>query len=119
MKIAITSTGTTIDAMVDERFGRAKYFLVVNAETGDYRVEDNSVNLTAIQGAGVQSAQRVAELGVAWVLTGHVGPKAFRGLQAAGIKIGTGAAGTCRQTLERFKKGDFTVSARSDKPDHW
>ena len=83
MKIVITSQGTSLESPVDPRFGRAKHFVLVDTNTGELSAHDNSQNLNAPQGAGIQAAQAVAQLGAEAVLTGHVGPKAFTTLQAA------------------------------------
>ncbi len=107
MKIAITSTGPEMDSAVDERFGRARYLLIVDLETGDFKAIDNMANMEAVQGAGVQSAQAIVENGVGWLLSGHVGPKAFQALTTAGVSMGVGASGTVRETIDRFKAGAF------------
>lgn len=114
MKIAVTSTGPGMDNNVDERFGRARYFIVVDLDTEEVECIDNAVNMEAIQGAGIQAAQEVVNRGTRWILTGHVGPKAFQALTAAGISIGTGAAGTVKETVERFKSGGFTPAEGAD-----
>ena len=36
MKIAISSTGKELDSNLDPRFGRAAYFISVDAETMDF-----------------------------------------------------------------------------------
>ena len=114
MKIAITSTGPGMDSLVDERFGRARFLVIVNPETGDFEAVDNLANVQASQGAGVQAAQEVASRGIQWLLTGGVGPKALQALSAGGVLIGTGISGTVRETLDRFKAGGF---APAQKPD--
>lgn len=114
MKIAVTSTGPGLDSGVDERFGRAQYFLVVDLDTEKVECIDNTANLEAVQGAGIQAAQDVVNQGAQWILTGHVGPKAFQVLCTAGISIGTGAAGTVRETVERFKTGGFKPAESAD-----
>ena len=59
MKIAVTSTGPGMDSAVDERFGRARYILIVDPETEEFESVDNAANVEALQGAGVQAAQEV------------------------------------------------------------
>ena len=41
----------------------------------------------AAQGAGIQTAERLAGLGVQAVMSGYVGPKAFTALKAAGLDV--------------------------------
>jgi len=89
VKIAftITTSGNDLNAPLDSRFGRAPKFLVYDMDTNTFDVIDNRQNLNAAQGAGIQSAETVARLGASCLVTGHCGPKAFRVLSAAGIKI--------------------------------
>ncbi len=98
MKIAVTAQGTDLESQVDPRFGRTKYFVVIDTDSDNFEVVDNAQNLNAAQGAGIQAVRNVAELGVEAVLTGHCGPNAFRTLTAAGIKVFTGASGTVKDT---------------------
>ena len=110
MKVAVTAKGRTLDDRVDPRFGRCAYFVIVDTDdmTLDAVANDNA---NASGGAGIQSAQKVAEKGVAAVLTGNCGPNAYRTLEAAGIKVVTDADGTVRESVERFKSGDMSAAA--------
>ncbi|MFW6062429.1 MAG: NifB/NifX family molybdenum-iron cluster-binding protein, partial [Planctomycetota bacterium] len=77
MQLVVTAQGRELSSPVDPRFGRAKYLILVDTETGAWSATDNSQNLQAPQGAGIQAGKNVASLGAAAVVTGHVGPKAF------------------------------------------
>ncbi|MBN2216019.1 MAG: NifB/NifX family molybdenum-iron cluster-binding protein, partial [Pirellulales bacterium] len=114
MKLAVTSQGTGLDSPVDPRFGRAKYFVVVDTDAGTASAHDNAQNLNAPQGAGIQAGQAVARLGVEAVLTGHVGPKAFTTLAAANIAVYTGISGTVQDAVEQFKQGGLILAAQAD-----
>jgi len=105
-KICVTSQSDNLDSDVDPRFGRCKYFIVVDLDTLEFEAIDNS-NINASGGAGIQSGQFMADKGVKSVLTGNVGPNAFQTLKAAGIEIITGASGTVREAVERYKRGGF------------
>ena len=119
MKIAVTSQGKDINSELDPRFGRAKYFVVVDTETGEFSCVDNAQNLNAAQGAGVQAAQSVAKLQVSAVLTGHCGPKAFRVLEAAGITVYLGAGGTVEDAVARLKAGEYQKASNPNVEGHW
>lgn len=119
MKLAVSSQGTGLDSPVDPRFGRAKFFVVVDTDTSAFSAHDNAQNLNASQGAGIQAGQAVARLGVEAVLTGHVGPKAFTTLATAKIAIYTGISGTVRDAVEQFKQGQLSLAAQADVQGHW
>ena len=119
MKIAITSQGAELSGEVDPRFGRAQCFIIYDLDTDQFEVADNEQNLNAPQGAGIQAAQTVAAHDVGSVLTGHCGPKAFRVLSEAGIKVVVRASGTVREAVEAFKRGDLKPSESADVEGHW
>jgi len=106
MKIGVSSTGENLDANVDQRFGRCKYFLIVDTESMEFEVLSNE-NAMASGGAGIQAAQTIAKTGAEVVVTGNVGPNAFQTLSAAGMKIFTGASGTIKESIEKYKKGEL------------
>ena len=119
MKIAISAQGAGLDSPVDPRFGRARYFIVADTETGGISAHDNTVNINVAQGAGIQSAKNVADLGVQAVITGNVGPKAYSTLSAAGIEIYTGATGTVRYILDAFRAGKLSRTDKANVEGHW
>lgn len=119
MKIAVTSTGPERSSRIDPRFGRTRCFVVVDSETNESTAHDNAPNLNAAQGAGIQAAQAVARLGAEAVITGHVGPKAYRVLKAAGISIRLCDGGTVSEAVSRFKAGELAELAAADVEGHW
>jgi predicted Fe-Mo cluster-binding NifX family protein len=119
MKVAVTSQGKDLASTVDPRFGRARYFVVADTETSEFEAVDNEQNLNAAQGAGIQSAQCVAGLGVEAVLTGHCGPKAFQALSAGGIAIYLVSAGTVGEALDKLKSGAIAPIDSADVDGHW
>ena len=117
-KICITAQGNNLDAQIDPRFGRCQYFIIVNPATLEFEVIEN-VNIGATGGAGIQSAQLVVSKGAEVILTGNVGPNAFRTLQAAGLKIITGMMGSVKDAIERYKRGEITPIASATVPGHF
>src|SRR4030042_4033657 len=94
MKTVVSAPGQGLEAQVDPRFGRAAGFVLFDTQTREARNIDNRQSLNAAQGAGIQAAEAVSRLGAECLITGHCGPKAYRTLRAAGVKVYTGAAGT-------------------------
>lgn len=120
MKVVITSSGQTLADPIDMHFGRARFFILADTETGRATAHDNAQNLHAAQGAGIQSAETVARLGAETVVTGSVGPKAYHALQAAGIKIALLEA-VCPGTeaLRQFKANELPVLDQPNSEGHW
>jgi predicted Fe-Mo cluster-binding NifX family protein len=119
MKIAVTTSGNDLNAPLDSRFGRAAGFLIYDMDSGEIQTVDNSQNLNALQGAGIQSAQNVAATGAKAVISGHCGPKAFRILSASNIKIYPCSAATVGEALELFKAGKLEAANDADVEGHW
>ncbi len=115
MKICVTSTGPTMDASVDPRFGRCQYFVFVNSETMEYEAMPNP-GIGASSGAGIQAAQTVADKGAGVVITGQVGPNAIQTLGATDISILTGASGTISDAIEQYKSGRLQQSGSTTVP---
>jgi predicted Fe-Mo cluster-binding NifX family protein len=118
LKVAVSSTGPGLDSQVDPRFGRCAYFIIVDTETMDFEAVENP-NVMAMGGAGIQSAQLVANKGVEVVLTGNCGPNAFQTFSAAGVKIVVGVVGTVKESVERFKRGELQPTIQPSVASHF
>ena len=119
MKVAITSQGKELSSEIDPRFGRAKWLIVVDTEEGDFKAYDNVVNLNAVQGAGIQTGQNIANLGVESVITGNVGPNAFKTLNAANVKIFLAEKQTVQDAIDSFKVGKLKEVDGANVEGHW
>ena len=117
MKAAITASGPTLDASMDPRFGRCAYFLIVDTDTMEFEAVENP-HVALGGGAGIQSAQLMADKGVKFVLTGNCGPNAHETLSAAGIGVVLGSSGTVRDAIERFKAGQFSTAGEPNVAGH-
>jgi predicted Fe-Mo cluster-binding NifX family protein len=118
MKLVVTSEGESLQSPVDPRFGRAKFFVVIDSETQVVTAIENAVNLNATQGAGIQAGKTIVELGVNSLITGHVGPKAFATLQAGNVEVYTGAAGTVADAVEQLKNHQLKHALSADVEGH-
>lgn len=119
MKIAFSTSGDHLAAALDSRFGRAPKFLIYDLETKSFELIDNRQNLEAAQGAGIQTAQNIVATGAGAIVTGHCGPKAFRVLQAAGIKVFNTDAPTVTEALQRYCNGQLAEASAASVEGHW
>jgi predicted Fe-Mo cluster-binding NifX family protein len=110
MKICITSQGESVDSAVDSRFGRAAWFIFYDESEDQWESFNNAASVDAAHGAGTQAAQKVVERKADVVLTGAVGPKAFKALDAVGVKVYHGAQGTIKEALAAFKNGQLQLT---------
>lgn len=118
MKIAITSRGQTLDDAIDPRFGRCAYFLIVDTETLQVEPIANP-NVALGSGAGIQSAQILAEHDVKALLTGNCGPNAHQALTAAEVEVIVGMSGVARDAVERYKMGTLAAAAAPNVGAHF
>lgn len=112
MKLCVTSTGKDMDSKIDEHFGRASYFLIVDTGTMDFEVVINTAQ-AAGQGAGIRAAQIILDNDAEALLTGIVGPNAFNALKAANVKVYEGASGadSVRDSIEKFNRGEYSEAS--------
>ncbi len=117
MKIAITAKSNILESDIDPRFGRCSYFLIIDIDTMSFEPISNE-SAMASGGAGIQAAQTIAKAGVEVVVTGNMGPNAFQTLSAAGIKVFTGADGTIKEVIEKYKKGELKETEAPNVDSH-
>ena len=103
-KICITSLGPNMDSEMDPKFGRAHFFLIFDQEGEDFEVLENP-NRELGHGAGIQTAQLIANQNVGVVLSGAFGPKASQVLDTAGIQMKSGYTGLVKDVLAKFRSG--------------
>jgi len=74
MKVAITSSGNTMESKLDQRFGRCSFFVIYDSETKGMEFIPNP-NKDAQEGAGPASVQLVASRNVSKIISGEFGIK--------------------------------------------
>ena len=119
MKIAVTSSGRDLSSPIDPRFGRCANFIIVDSDSMESQVVENSQNLNLPQGAGIQAGKTIADNQAEVLITGNCGPKAFMVLEQAGVNVITGASGTVGQVIEQFKEGKFQNATQPNVEGHW
>ncbi len=117
MKICVTAQGKDLDSQVDPRFGRCQYFLMIDPEALTCESMENPNRETG-GGAGIRSGQMMSSHGVQAVLTGHMGPNAFRTIASEGVQVYLGVSGPVREAVEKFKQGQYRASGQPDTGSH-
>ena len=88
-------------------------FIIVNPTTLEFEVVTNA-SAEHSGGAGIQSAQLIAEKGASVVLTGSCGPNAIKVFEKAGIQVIMNVSGSVSQAVQQFADGSLT-STPSDQ----
>ncbi|MBW2981541.1 hypothetical protein KY343_01545 [Candidatus Woesearchaeota archaeon] len=108
MKIAVSSNGKTLEDDIDMRFGRCRYFIIVDLENP--KKFEAVENEGAIQGhgAGIRAGQQIGELGAEAVITGNLGPNATNILNQLGIKT-YHASGKVKDAIDALKNNKLEI----------
>lgn len=117
MKVVVSATDQTIDAPMDQRFGRAPWFVLVDTESGEWSAHANGA-VESGHGAGIEASRAVLGLGAAAIVTGDVGPNAHRTLQAAGVPVYSARGVTVREAVEALKAGTLPQLIGPSAPAH-
>ena len=99
MRVAFTAGGESLDSPFDNRFGRAEKFIIYDTESDTFEVLDNTQNLQAVQGAGVQRAQHI--------------------IFAAGILVYQAKAETVSEALAMYKSKAIKPLKVPSVEEHW
>jgi predicted Fe-Mo cluster-binding NifX family protein len=114
MKVAVSSSGKNLESLIDPRFGRCAYFLLVETDDMSFEVFDNQSSSLG-GGAGIQSAQLISSKGAKAVITWNCRPDAVQSLTAAGIEVFLGNTGIAREVLQKYKNGQLTTITDSSE----
>ncbi|MHC4105536.1 MAG: NifB/NifX family molybdenum-iron cluster-binding protein [Planctomycetota bacterium] len=107
MKIAVTSTGPTLDDYVSTEFDHSKYLLIVDFDTLKYEAMISPVLVDSGPAAGRLLAQQLLQENVSKVLASHINfdvLKSFlKSLRGTGIQIIDGMSGSVRSVVQQFE----------------
>jgi predicted Fe-Mo cluster-binding NifX family protein len=117
VKVVVTANGTDLDAPISPIFGRCLAYVLVETETMRLEATANP-EIDALRGAGFGAAELVVERGAQAVVTGSVGPNAFRVLRAAGVPVYLSGGGTVREAIQAYKTGRLRPVKEANLPTH-
>lgn len=116
MKIAVSASGNNLESAVDPRFGRCAWFLFVDSETLEFEAVSNEAAASA-QGAGIMAAQTVLERKPDAVITGNMGPNAWKVLQAADMPVYGAYIGQVKDAIAKLSAGALTLLFEATVPE--
>lgn len=106
--ISIVRNEKGLNDLMDERFGRAEAFLVIDGKTGEAVETIDNALVAAAHGAGTGTANMLKSAGVGTVISGRFGPKASDALRAHGIEAWIAPPRiTAGEALRRLEHGDL------------
>ncbi len=118
MKVAISTTGTNLNAPVGTIFGRCQYFIIVDLDTMKFDVIENP-NIELMTKAGIKSGTMIADRGTQVVLTGNIGPNAFNTLSTAGVQVIVGVSGTVKEAIQQLISRQLPSAISETVPEYF
>ncbi len=117
MRIAISCQDNSMESMVDQRFGRCNYFLIVDVEDSKIIKTEAVLNKGTVQGhgAGIKAAEQIGELKVEAILVGQLGPNATAVLEKLGITAYQ-ASGKAKDAINDFLKKNLEKISETTEP---
>ena len=121
MKIAISSTGKTLESDLDARFGRCNYFLIVEVDKKKKEIKNfkaiENIAKEQMGGAGITAGETIANQKVDAVITTNLGPRAFSIFEQFGIKAYSGQ-GKIKDVVQDFIEGKSKELTNATGPQH-
>lgn len=112
MKICIPTVGENgLDNAVDEHFGRAPTYTIVDIDTNEVKVIENTSEHMGGQG---QPPEIMAREGVNVMVCRGLGRRAIIMFEELGIDVYIGASGTVRDAIDLFKQGKLQKASMDD-----
>lgn len=75
MKLAIALKENDYNSSVDERFGRAPFFIIIDSNTKEFEIIENEAKDEAT-GAGLKTVKNLLKYEIDSIIAGEIGPKA-------------------------------------------
>jgi predicted Fe-Mo cluster-binding NifX family protein len=103
MRVCIPTNGRGgLDDHVSEHFGRARTFTMVDTDSDDVNVIDNT---SEHMGGVGKPPEHIARTGAKVLLCSGLGPRAVAMFESYGISVYVGACGTVRETIQMWREG--------------
>lgn len=110
-RMAVTSKGDGLDGEIAP-MARSNFFIIFEGSPDNRMVMENLVRKGGSESA-IKTAAELAKQKVDIVITGTIGPRAFKQLESAGVKVHAGCEGTVSEILEKCLKGKLPICKKA------
>ncbi|WP_372713168.1 NifB/NifX family molybdenum-iron cluster-binding protein [Ilyobacter sp.] len=118
MKIAVASKGEGLKAEIDNMFGRAEYFVIVNSENMEVKTIENTAKNES-NGAGGKAVKLLSNEGVEIIVAPELGPKAVTAVEAFKIKAyKKDSFKTVEEAVKAYKDGKLNEFESASVREH-
>lgn len=107
MKVAVPSTGPTLDHYVAAKFSRSAYLLIIDPGTMRYDTMRNPLAGLTGPAATILFTRLLSQHNVKTIVAGGCDSSIFRTLTNTGVRILAGTTGSVRRAVERYKSLDL------------
>ena len=110
MLIFVSTQQADLDSLVDDRFGRAEWYVKFDTETKQWQALENP-GVNSSKGAGIAAAQFAVDQSVDLVISGDFGPNAASALKAGGVQMILFGEnnGTAREIIDLYQQGKLAA----------
>ena len=118
MKIYIATTTGGLEDQVAPVFGRCQSFTIVEVD-GNEIINTEILENTAYSapgGAGIQTAQTIANRGCNAIIAGNYGPNAFPILSQSKVNVVTAQGVTVKDAVFKYLNGELTQVSQATAP---
>ena len=106
-RMAVTSKGDDLDGEIAP-MARSPFFIIFEGTPENHLVMENLIRKGGSESA-LRTAAELVKQRVDIVITGTIGPRAYRQLEEAGIKVHAGCEGTVSEALKKCLKGKLPI----------
>lgn len=93
-----------LDELVGEHFGRVPTYTIVDSETNDFKIIENT---SSHMGGTGYPPELIKKAGGEIMLCGGLGRRAISMFEQMGIMVYVGAHGTVKEVLQLYKEGSL------------
>ena len=117
MKIAISANGENNESILDVRFGRCEYFQIHDTEKKEVQILEN-LGKSASGGAGIVAANQLIDENVNVIITGNLGPNAFKLIDVSHVKAYKCEDISITAVLEKYNNNELEEISFSGPAHH-